>query len=129
MGMVGGLVVILVAHPTSTMATPSSFASSLHERPRGMSAKRTKTKPGERQLRSEIEALAAVPDNEIDTSDIAERRDWSKAEIGKFYRPTKQQVTLRIDADVLAWFKAQGGKYQSALNAALRDYVERRKRG
>jgi uncharacterized protein (DUF4415 family) len=94
-----------------------------------MSAKRTKTKPGERQLRSEIEALAAVPDNEIDTSDIAERRDWSKAEIGKFYRPTKQQVTLRIDADVLAWFKAQGGKYQSALNAALRDYVERRKRG
>ena len=65
-------------------------------------------------------------DRAIDTSDIPERTDWSSAEIGKFYRPLKQQVTLRIDADVLAWFKAQGGKYQTAVNAALREYVERR---
>ena len=75
---------------------------------------------------SEIERLAAMPDDAIDTSDIPERTDWSSAEIGKFYRPLKQQVTLRIDADVLAWFKAQGGKYQTAVNAALREYVDRR---
>ena len=53
--------------------------------------------------------LAALPDTAIDTSDIPEITDWSGAEIGKFYRPVKQQVTLRIDADVLEWFKSRGG--------------------
>ena len=70
-----------------------------------------------------------MPDDEIDTSDIPERRDWSGGEVGKFYRPVKQQITLRIDADVLAWFKAQGGKYQSAVNAALREHMVRKGKG
>jgi hypothetical protein len=48
---------------------------------------------------------------------------------GKFYRPVKQQVTLRIDADVLAWFKARGGKYQSAIHATLRAHVGREMKG
>jgi uncharacterized protein (DUF4415 family) len=66
-----------------------------------------------------------MPDRAIDKSDIPEVKDWSGAVVGKFYRPIKKQVTLRIDADVLAWFKAHGGKYQSALNAALREHVAR----
>jgi uncharacterized protein (DUF4415 family) len=45
--------------------------------------------------------------------------------VGKFYRPVKQQVTLRIDADVLAWFKGQGEKYQTAVNRALRERMMR----
>lgn len=61
----------------------------------------------------------------IDLSDIPERTDWSDATVGKFYRPLKQQVTLRIDADVLAWFKARGGKYQTAVNAALREHMKK----
>jgi uncharacterized protein (DUF4415 family) len=78
-------------------------------------------------LALELKRLATMPEEDIDFSDIPERTDWSGAVVGKFYRPVKQQVTLRIDADVLAWFKAQGGKYQTAVNAALREYVGSRR--
>lgn len=71
----------------------------------------------------ELAALAALPDGDIDTSDIPERTDWSEAEIGKFYRPIKKSVTIRLDADVIAWFKAHNKKYQSAVNQALREYM------
>jgi uncharacterized protein (DUF4415 family) len=40
--------------------------------------------------------------------------------IGKFYRPKKASVTIRIDADVLAWLKASGGGYQTRINEYLR---------
>ena len=65
-----------------------------------------------------------MPDDEIDTSDIPEVTDWSNAVVGKFYRPIKKQVTLRLDADMLEWFKAKGGKYQARINKALREYME-----
>jgi len=45
------------------------------------------------------------------------------AQLGEFYRPIKKSVTLRIDADVLAWFKKQGKGYQTRINRALRDLV------
>ena len=57
----------------------------------------------------ELAALAAMPDEEIDTSDIPEITDWSKAVVGRFYRPVKEAVTIRLDADVLDWLK-QGGR-------------------
>ncbi|MYK59389.1 MAG: BrnA antitoxin family protein, partial [Rhodospirillaceae bacterium] len=72
--------------------------------------------------------LEALPDDRIDTSDIPEQTDWSGAVRGLFYRPVKQQITLRLDADVVAWFKRQapGGRgYQTAINRALRRHVER----
>lgn len=77
---------------------------------------------------AELNRLAALPDSDIDTSDIPEVTDWSGAEVGKFYRPVKKQVTLRIDADVLDWFKARGGKYQTAVNSALREHVARQRK-
>ena len=80
------------------------------------------------QREVELNRLAAMPDTDIDTSDIPEVTDWRGAEVGKFYRPVKKQVTLRIDADVLDWFKAQGGKYQSEINTALREHVARLRR-
>jgi uncharacterized protein (DUF4415 family) len=80
-------------------------------------------KKSDKALALELKRLAALRDEDIDLSDIPERTDWTGAVVGKFYRPVKQQVTLRIDADVLAWFKARGGKYQTAVNAALRAYV------
>ncbi len=58
-------------------------------------------------------------------SDVPEITDWSGAVVGKFYRPVKQQVTLCIDADVLACFKSQGDKYQTAMNNALREHMMR----
>ncbi len=73
--------------------------------------------------------LAALPDDRIDTSDIPEIRDWSGARCGVFFQPVKQQLTLRIDADIVAWFKRQassGQGYQTRINHALREYVEQR---
>jgi uncharacterized protein (DUF4415 family) len=75
---------------------------------------------------AELTRLAALPERNIDTSDIPETSGWSKAVVGKFYRPVKTQVTLRIDADVLDWFKTHNGKYQSAVNAALREHIQRK---
>ena len=65
-----------------------------------------------------------MPDEEIDLSDIPETTDWSKAIVGKYYRPVKKQVTIRLDADMLKWFKARGGKYQTHINQVLRRYME-----
>jgi uncharacterized protein (DUF4415 family) len=45
--------------------------------------------------------------------------------IGDLYRPLKKPVTLRLDADVIAWFKKEGRKYQTRINAALRTVMER----
>lgn len=72
-----------------------------------------------------MKALAAMPESGIDTSDIPEILDWSGAKRGLFYRPVKQQLTLRIDSDVVAWFKsrAKDDGYQTIINKALREYV------
>jgi len=75
---------------------------------------------------AELEALAALPDDHIDTRDMPEVRDWSGARRGLFFRPIKQQLTLRIDADVIAWFKQHtphGEGYQTRINRALREYM------
>ena len=77
-----------------------------------------------KKQRSEIEALASMADGEIDTSEIPEMADWENPVIGKFYRPVKKQVSLRLDADMLEWFKVQGGKYQTHINQVLRRYME-----
>jgi len=68
----------------------------------------------------ELTALAQLRDEDIDTSDIPEVRDWSRAVVGKFYRPLKDPVTLRIDADVLVWLKSEGPGYQTRINSLLR---------
>jgi uncharacterized protein (DUF4415 family) len=68
----------------------------------------------------EIRKLANIKYLDIDLSDIPEVRDWTGAEVGKFYRPIKQPLTLRVDADVLAWLKSQGKGYQTRINEILR---------
>ncbi len=72
--------------------------------------------------RSRLAELASRPDSEIDTSDIPEWTDemWKNAVRGRFYRPVKQQLTVRLDSDVLAWLKSQGKGYQTRINAILR---------
>ena len=73
--------------------------------------------------RRELRALAARPESEVDLSDIPEATEkfWKNAVRNPWYRPRKQQVTLRIDADVLAWLKHGGKGYQSRLNSVLRN--------
>ena len=63
-----------------------------------------------------------VPDELLDLSDIPEITDWSNAiRHGQFYRPVKQQTSVRLDADVLAWLKVQGKGYQTRMNEILRE--------
>lgn len=75
------------------------------------------------QQAAELKALQSMPDSEIDYSDApsAKPEEWRNAVVGKFYRPIKQQLTLRIDADVVDWFKQQGKGYQTRINELLRD--------
>jgi uncharacterized protein (DUF4415 family) len=73
---------------------------------------------------SEIDQLNLLSEDNIDTSDIQEIKDWSNSEVGKFFRPKKQQVTLRLDADMLDWFRHQGNKYQTRMNQILRHYMD-----
>ena len=80
------------------------------------------------KVQQELLALDELAEEDIDLSDIPEITDWTGAVRGKFYRPVKQQITLRIDADVIAWFKAQapnGRGYQTNINQALREHVQR----
>ncbi len=69
---------------------------------------------------------AAMRDEDIDFSDIPEQLDWKDAKRGVFYKPIKQQLTLRLDADVVDWFKRQGAGYQTQINAVLRKHVGRK---
>jgi uncharacterized protein (DUF4415 family) len=84
-----------------------------------------------RKQLAELKSLATLPEDAINTSDAPELLDWSGAKRGLFYRPVKQQLTLRLDADVVAWFKkhtAPHEGYQTRINRALREYVQEQPR-
>jgi uncharacterized protein (DUF4415 family) len=72
----------------------------------------------------EIAAVAVKSDAEIDLSEMPEVLDWSGAEIGKFCRPAKKPVTLRLDGDVIEWLKSFGPGYQTRANGLLRHAME-----
>ena len=74
-------------------------------------------------IEEQIENMKQKDDNDIDFSDIPEILDWAGAVRGKLYRPVKKHVTLRLDADVLEWFKRRHPKYQTAINTALRQHI------
>lgn len=71
--------------------------------------------------RRDLQRLARKPDKQIDYSDAPEKCPLpSEVHIGRFYRPIKQLVSIRADADVLAWFRGRGKRYQSYMNEVLR---------
>ena len=76
------------------------------------------------------EELAALPDTEVDTSDISplDQAFWNNARV-VMPGQGKRQLTLRLDGDVLDWFKAQGKGYQTRMNAVLRSYYEVHREG
>ena len=75
------------------------------------------TKPQNKEIR----ALRRMKNEQIDLTDIPQSGDWDKAVVGKFYRPIKKSLTIRLDADVLAWLKKQGKGYQTRINGLLRN--------
>ena len=96
--------------------TPSG--SSRHERPHDMSAKDSKKKSG-----TDWDFLHAKSDDRIDFSDIPKLGPdfWKKAVVRMPEK--KDSVTLRVDHDVLEWFRRFGGGYQTRMNAVLRAYM------
>lgn len=82
-----------------------------------------------RSQKDEIQSLELLRDDEIDLSDIPVRDDRAAAVVGKFYRPIKKSLTIRIDADVLAQLKAGGRGYQTRINGILRRATERTRHG
>jgi uncharacterized protein (DUF4415 family) len=96
-------------------------------RPGWVSYRREPGTPLSEEERAELEALKNRPESEIDTSDIPEWTDamWKNAVRGrdmrKFWRPVKQAVSLRLDADVIAWLKKDGQGYQTRANQMLRE--------
>jgi len=84
--------------------------------------KRAKTKRAARAGRRRTRAAKPGALNlsaPVSGSKLPYDEDWG------LYRPVKKPITVRIDADVLAWFKKDGRKYQSRINAALRKVMER----
>ncbi len=84
-----------------------------------------KAMPGRKR---DLAKLAAMPDRKIDLSELPELTEtfWQNAVPNPFYRPVKKQITLRIDADILAWLRQNGPEgYQSRLNAMLRSVMLR----
>ena len=81
------------------------------------------------EQRAELQALEAMSDDEIDLSDIPEREiDWSTAKIGMHYQPDWQDVTLRLDQNVIDWFKEHAETPEKAhkdINQSLMDHMWR----
>ena len=85
------------------------------------------------EIDAQLARLAAMPDDDIDTDDIPEApaENWQYATRPGLYRPIKRPVTIRLDADVVDWFKdqASGRGYQSEINRVLRKHVSAAARG
>ena len=75
------------------------------------------------------ELLKRMPDEEIDFSDIPEQTGGGWRRVSELIpAENKQQITLRLDADLITFFRATGRRYQSRINAALREYVNAQKK-
>lgn len=107
-----------------------NFASSPPDAPidaNGEPMKRGSSEPMSPEMEARLRTLAAMPDDSIDYSDIPEITDFTGFVRGKFYRPIKRQITLRLDADVIDFFEADGKGYQTRINDALREWVDARR--
>ena len=80
-----------------------------------------------RRGRADIERIRTMSDAEVDSTSPPELKDlppdfWNDAVV---VPPPKRAISLRIDQDVLDWFRARGPRYQSRMNAVLRAYMSR----
>lgn len=85
--------------------------------------KTTSDSPMTQTRKRKLSQLVSRPDSEIDFSDIPPLKEsfWRNAVRNPFYRPVKQQLTVRLDSDVVAWLRQQGKGYQTRLNKVLRE--------
>jgi uncharacterized protein (DUF4415 family) len=92
-----------------------------------MSKHATIKKPSDDEVEAALNHIAAIPDEAIDTSDIPEitEAQWATARKGRYFRPNKTSITIRLDADLVDWFKAhaENGGYQTEINRVLRRHM------
>ncbi len=106
-------------------ATPKLSASSRRAEPRPVNVVRMKGRPKfTAEQRKRLATLAAMPDDQIDTSDIPERTEYNgPVYIGLVPGPGKKtSVTIRLDEDMVKWFRKQGKGWQTKMNWVLRLY-------
>jgi len=86
----------------------------------------TEIKPLTSKQLENLRRLSKRPDSEIDFSDIPEIKSIPPGYVvGKFYRPRKTSLTMRLDADVVAWLRGTGEGYQTRVNSYLRELMQR----
>jgi uncharacterized protein (DUF4415 family) len=81
------------------------------------------------ETKTDYARLDAMTDEELEASIDHEDEgefDWDNAFIG--FPGPKRQITVRLDQDLIDWFKAQGSGYQTRMNSVLRSYVDAQKR-
>jgi uncharacterized protein (DUF4415 family) len=98
-----------------------------------MSAERTKTSSIKRlKISEETRQAYANRDKSLDNADpdapVMPPEFWEGAEIGRFYRPRKTQISFRIDDEVLAWLKSKGEGHLTRINEILRERMAAEKR-
>ncbi|MHB8652518.1 MAG: BrnA antitoxin family protein [Terriglobia bacterium] len=85
-----------------------------------------------RKSRTDWKRVAALKDRELDFSDTPELTPemFARAVVRRGLKPLprKRQLTIRVDSDVLEWYKKQGQGYQTRINALLRAYMHERLR-
>jgi uncharacterized protein (DUF4415 family) len=112
--------------PRSKKAALKSTASSRRAKLRVKNVVHTKGRPKlTAEMRRQLDALEAMPDENIDFSDIPEMTEEDTRRthyVGLHYRPNKESVTIRLDADMIDWFKSQGRGWQTKMNWVLRLY-------
>ena len=89
-----------------------------------------KPQPGQKKVRSKTGAARRSDKGRknitlMASADSSKRAKATVDRILEYYRPLKKPVTLRLDADVIAWFKKDGKRYQTRINSALRRVMER----
>lgn len=101
----------------------------VHGGPATMAIVRYERNPGDpltRRQKENLKQIAKIKDEDIDFSEIPElTEEWfARAVRGKFYRPVKEIVSIRLDKDVLAFFRGQGAGYQTRINNTLREAMQ-----
>lgn len=127
LGLAEGILLLLVAHTSEGEEEVVRIISARAADPKEQDAmtrivRKGPAGPMSSVERRELEKLARRPASEIDYSDIPPLTEkfWRNAVSNPFYRPVKKQLTLRLDADVIAWLRKKGKGYQTRANELLR---------
>ncbi|PYR64769.1 MAG: hypothetical protein DMF87_08030 [Acidobacteria bacterium] len=75
-------------------------------------------------IKSDLKRVDRVREERIDYSDIPELDDDVFKQPLVEWPPRKETITIRVDADVLDWFKSEGSGYQTRMNRVLRHYMQ-----